>query len=64
MRMQRPIRFNVRGFVDRRTKALLGAAAALEQKRADQALEQEFKKRVERNEAARVTGWPYGRSKR
>lgn len=37
---------NIKGFVDRRGPRELGAAAALEQERADQALEAEWRRRV------------------
>jgi hypothetical protein len=54
------ITFNVKGFFDRRTTPLLEAARIVEQQRADQAIEREFRRRVRNNwkERARVQGIP------
>jgi hypothetical protein len=54
------ITFNVKGFFDRRTTPLLEAARVVEQQRADQAVEQEYRRRVRNNwkERARVQGIP------
>jgi len=47
------VRMNVKGFTDRRTPALLGAAQAIEQAHADNAIEALWRRRVEQNEARR-----------
>lgn len=47
------VRTNIKGFTDRRTPALLGAAQAIEQAHADNALEQLWRQRVLENEARR-----------
>jgi len=54
------IRFNVKGYIDRRTTELLEAGRVAEQERLDQAIEQEFLRRVRNNwkERARLLGVP------
>lgn len=47
------IRFRIKGFVDRRSPALLEAARALEQTKADAALLQLYNDRVAANQARR-----------
>ncbi len=48
------IQFNVRGYVDRRGPRELEAARALEQARADKALQAEYDERVRQNEGRRL----------
>lgn len=54
------VRLSVKGYVDRRTAPLLEAGRAVEQLRADQAIEREYRARVRNNwkERARVLGIP------
>lgn len=47
------ISFNVKGYVDRRTPALLGAQRAMEQAKEDEALERLWRERVRTNEIRR-----------
>lgn len=47
------ISFNVKGYVDRRTPELLGAERAMEQAKADEALERLWRDRVRTNEIRR-----------
>lgn len=51
---------NIRGYVDRRTPALLEAGRIVEQARLDQAVEARYREAVRRNwkERARVLGMP------
>jgi len=47
------MKVNIKGYVDRRSPALLAAARALDQERADQAIESLWRERVRKNEARR-----------
>lgn len=53
MKFRQTVRLSVKGYVDRRTPALLGAARALEQARADKLLQERFEEGVRRREAQR-----------
>lgn len=55
------IRFNVKGYIDRRGPAELAAARALEQARADKALQQRFDEGVRRRVARRLLSASMGR---
>jgi hypothetical protein len=52
------IRTNIKGYIDRRGPRELAAAAALEQARADKALQERFEEGVRRREARRLLGLP------
>lgn len=54
------IRFNVVGFTERRTSALLECGRLIEQAQLDQAIEERYRQAVRRNwkERARVLGVP------
>lgn len=52
--MKSDVRFSAVGFSDRRTKVQLESARAIEQERADQAIEKLWRARVQANVLARL----------